>query len=189
MRTTDLKTNATFSNVARQMSNIFSPCSARRGAIAIPLLASLALLIITIGLSINSVSYNESQNYGNIADSYKALEYAESGARDALQRIAINYAATTSGGSDCGSLNSGGAAPCYTMDFTSDSAGCLSANNGCARVKITKPATSTCPSATCSLITSEGRVGSFIRKIQVTVTLSTNANYTNMIKDTVWLEI
>ena len=160
------------------------------GALGLPLILAIGMITLSIGLSINLVSFNENTTLSNVPDSYKALSYAESGSRDALRLLAGDYGAITSGGTDCGGLNTTpSTSPCYLIDFTSDSTGCSSTNNGCARVKITKPNTADCPTTTCSLITSEGRVKDFIRKIEAEVKFSTNSNYLNMIKSVTWEEI
>lgn len=156
----------------------------KEGAIGILLMTAIALLTVTIAIGTTAVSFNQLISYGDIPDAHKALAYAESGARDALLRISRDYATTTSATTNCGTLSH-----CYLLDMAPS--GCVSpAFTGCARVQIANsPLTDFCLSSQSQrTIAVESQVGTFVRIIKVTVTLSTNPNYLNMIKDTCWQE-
>lgn len=163
---------------------------AKRGAIGILLMTAIALLTVTIAIGTAAVSFNQLISYGDIPNAHKALAYAESAARDALLRLNGKYDYTTTSNESnttCGGLSNASTDHCYRIEFVSG--GCAGTFAGCARVQVTKPNTAACPTASCSLITVESQAETFIRKIQVTVTFSTNENYLNMVKDTVWTEI
>lgn len=147
-----------------------SPRSARQGIAALTAILALVVLLIAITAGISFLSYNENSSSANQSNSAQALEYAETGARDALQRLARNktYNCPASG--------------CYTIDFSANGTGCA-ASSACASVSVSATNGS---AATPKTITSTGQVGSDIRTIQVQVILDSSLN--GQIATTTWTE-
>jgi hypothetical protein len=122
-----------------------------RGLATIPTVIALTILVLAVGVGITSLSLSES--FVTLGQDYstRALFYAETGAKDALVKIARNknYSCT--------------AAECYSISIAAD--GCLT-NDGCARVSVSSGAGST---GDPKVITSTGRVRSSSRTVQVMV--------------------
>lgn len=132
----------------------------QKGIATIPIVLSLMILVIMLGLVISTGAFNEVYISREYIRSSQALVYAEAGARDALIKITRDGRYTSAG---------------YEIEFVTN--GCTT-NDGCTTVTVdsaTSPKT----------IVSEGRVGNYIRKVQITVTLDTNW----VITDTDWQEI
>lgn len=76
-----------------------------KGAIALPTIIMLASMLLTIGLAINLSSYNKIETIKNNENALNASYIAESGLKDALERIArdmnfnTNYVLDTGRGS------------------------------------------------------------------------------------------
>jgi len=148
------------------------------GFIALPIIIALAALILIASASVITLSFNETDISSDVAKSQQALVYAESGAREAFEQIVRNNSSctdvgcyTTTADVDCGTILSN--VDCFTIDFTSNSTGCSTTNNGCARVKV---ASATTP----KIVTSVGTVGNVTRAIQATVTLDVNGAITGI---------
>jgi Tfp pilus assembly protein PilX len=146
------------------------PSASKTGIAALTTILALVVLLIAITAGISFLSYTENSSSANQNNSAQALEYAETGARDALQRLARNktYNCPASG--------------CYTIDFSADGTGC-SASSACASVSVSAADGS---AATPKNITSTGQVGSDIRTIQVQVLLDSSMN--GQIATTTWME-
>lgn len=141
----------------------------RRGAATLPTVIALSLLILAVGVSITAVSFTEGLlSYGQ-GNASAAFLYAQSGARDALIRIARSkqYA--------CASAN------CYAIEFASG--GCAS-GDACAQVSVSTGAgTAGDP----RIIVSRGQAQNSIRTIQVEVVFDTALH--GEIASTTWKEI
>ncbi len=140
-----------------------------QGVASLPTVLALTLLILASSIGMASWSFSES--FGTFAqnESARAYVYAESGARDALLRIARNskYSCTS--------------VECYSIDL--EASGCTS-NSACARVSVSSDNGA---SSTPKIITSTGRVNSYQRKVQVSVFFDTNLN--GEIATTTWQEL
>lgn len=113
------------------------------GVASLPTILVLIMLIISVGVLVSSVGLSDSLSVSSMNDSRRALDFAKSGARDALERMVRDkdYFGT------------------YSLEFVAD--GCEGDFAGCASVSVSDLLPKT--------IVSEGRVGDFKRKIQVVV--------------------
>ena len=128
-----------------------------RGVATLPTVLVLGIMTLAVVVGITSVSLTESFISQGSAQSSKALFYAESGARDALIKIARDktyLCATTD---------------CYTIDFSTN--GC-SLGNDCAKVKVTG-------SDTAKVVTSKGIMKASTRTLQVDVVINTDGEITS----------
>lgn len=121
----------------------------QRGVASIPVALSLIMLVIAVGLMIASLSAGERLLAGNLTDSSRAAYYAQSGVRDALERLARNKSYSGS----------------YSIDMAAG--GCSAPFAGCATVAVNDGAGTKIASST-------GRVGDIYRRVQVEVTLDSN---------------
>lgn len=145
---------------------------ARRGIATLPTILALMVLLLVLAVGVTYLSFTENQISGGQNNSSQALQYAEAGARDALQRIARNK------NYNCAASST---ANCYSVAFFSD--GCT-ANTGCAQVAVsTASGTASAP----KIVTSTGIVGSNQRTIQVQVIFDSNLN--GQIATTTWTEV
>lgn len=127
-----------------------------RGFATLPTVMVLGVMSLAVAVGITAVSLTESFISQGSIQSNKALFYAESGARDALIRIARNktyLCATTD---------------CYTIDFSTN--GC-SLGNDCAKMIVTG-------NDTAKIVTAKGVMKSSTRTLQVSVTLGTDGDIT-----------
>ncbi len=124
-----------------------------RGVATLPTVMVMGVIALAIAVGITAVALTESFISQGSAQSSRALFYAESGARDALVKIARNKGYTCS------------TTDCYTIDFSTS--GCSNSND-CARVSVSAAAGTT---AAPKIITSKGIMKSSTRTLQVSVVL------------------
>jgi len=124
------------------------------GIASIPTVIVLLVLIISVGVLISSISMSDVVSVSDTNNSGKALNYAQLGAKDALERIARNKDYTGS----------------YTMEIVSG--GCSDPYSGCATVTV---ASGSAP----KIINVEGRNKDIKRRIQVNVTLDSDGLITS----------
>ncbi len=144
----------------------------RRGIASLPIILALMILIVAVAVGITTLSFTENLISAGDNNSAQALQYAEGGARDALERIARNktYGCTSATSSNC-----------YSIDFATN--GCA-LGTGCAQVVVsTSTGTTSAPKA----ITSTGQVGANIRIVGVQVIFDTSTY--GQIATTTWTEI
>lgn len=134
-----------------------------KGFATLPTVIILSLLILVVVLNLAAVGYSENVVSSNFSQSTRALSYAESGARDALQRLARNKNFTTS---------------TYTIEFSPN--GC-STNEGCAIISVSS---STNP----KIITSQGRNKTSLRTVQVNVVYDGTTSTYGEIQSIDWQE-
>lgn len=137
--------------------------SPKRGVATLPTVMVLGIMALVVTVSITTLSFTELFISQGSAQSSRAHFYAESGARDALVKIARNktyLCATTD---------------CYSIDFSTNGCSLL---NDCAKVQVTGNDTS-------KTITSRGIMKSSARTLQVVTTIDTNG----LITATVWSEL
>jgi len=125
----------------------------KSGVASIPLVMGLLILIISVGVFISSISLSDSLSSSNQQKSSLALEYAETGAQDALMRISRMPCNSCLGN--------------FQLEMVSG--GCTGSIMGCAIATYT-PAT--LPTSSEIIVTSEGRINDISRKVQVNVILS-----------------
>ncbi len=146
-----------------------------KGIATLPTVIILSIMVLAVVVSITSVSMNEIVISQSQKESQNALFFAESGARDALTRIARDktYSCTST--------------DCYLLDFTSN--GC-STGGGCAKISVSSGVGTT---ADHKIITSKGLSGSSIRIMRVEVELdngtSDDANQKGEITSAIWTEV
>ena len=140
----------------------------QRGVAAVPIVLVLLILTIAIGLEITSIAVTQNLASAGQDRSSQAFRYAETGARDALVRIARNKAYGCMG-------------VCYTIEFVTN--GCTN-NNACARVSVS---TGIGTAGDPKVVTSEGQVQGAIRKVQVDVVY--DAAQDGEIVSTTWQEL
>lgn len=145
------------------------------GFATLPTVMILGILSLAVTLGITAVALTESFISQGSTQSSRALFYAESGARDALVKIARkkNYSCT--------------ATDCYSIDYSTN--GC-SLGNDCARVSVSAGVGTT---ADPKIITSKGVMKSSTRTLQVSVILDNGTSVANnqhgAITSAVWSEI
>lgn len=124
------------------------------GVASIPTVMVLIALIVSAGVVISSISISDNMSVSQSNNSDKALNYAQLGTKDALERIVRNkdYVGT------------------YSLDMVSG--GCVDPFKGCVVVTVNAGATP-------KIINSEGQMGEVKRKIQVNVSLDDNGLITN----------
>ncbi len=127
--------------------------STRRGVATLPTVMVMGIITLAIAVGITSVALTESFISQGSAHSSRALFYAESGARDALVKIARKKDYICSN------------ADCYIIDFSTS--GC-SLGNDCAKVSVSAGTGTT---ASPKVITSKGSMKSSTRTLQVSVIL------------------
>lgn len=147
----------------------------KKGIATLPMVIIIGMVTLITVVGITKIAFNELGNSQNSSESSKALFYAESGARDALVKIARNKNYTCS-------LDD-----CYLIDFVAN--GC-SNNTECAKVSVSSGlGTSLDP----KIIISKGVMRSSVRKVEVRVFLdggTTNPSLQNgEITNTSWIEL
>lgn len=146
-----------------------------KGIATLPTIMVIGMIALALVVSITAISFNELLISQGSAQSTSALFYAESGARDALQRIARDKNYTCSN------------TDCYSINFIEN--GCLN-NTDCARVQVSEGIGTT---EDPKIITSKGVMRASIRTIQVSVILdggSTDPSLQNgEITSSIWSEI
>jgi hypothetical protein len=142
------------------------------GFVTIPLVIGFTLILLSIGLSLASVSFNEVDSSSSISKLNKAFEYAKSGGEDALTRIARNQFYTNTSG--------------YSIDFSGDStpATCEDLTLGCSTVKTYNILDGSTPFS--AVIISEGQAGAINRKLQVGATIDSTSGFIKLIN---WTEV
>lgn len=128
--------------------------SKRQGIVAIPLVVLLSVLTLAIGLSITTLTYNETFSQASIFDASKAYSYADAALRDVLRNIARDYQYTCSANPTY----------CYTMEFGTN--GCTATGSGVACGRVYPITTRWTPKT----VEVEGQSGNVIRKLRATVT-------------------
>ncbi|MFZ2205094.1 MAG: hypothetical protein WAV23_00685 [Minisyncoccia bacterium] len=149
--------------------------SKKRGIATLLTVIVIGMMALAVVVSITSVALNELLISQGQAQSASALFYAESGARDALIRIARNK------NYNCSTTD------CYSIDYVTS--GCSNSTN-CAKVSVsTGDGTTGNP----KIITSKGIMKASTRRVQVSVTLddgtSTPSLQNGRITSTDWLEL
>ncbi len=144
-------------------SNFQLPTSTKKGIATLPAVMVFGIMALLVAVSVTSLSFTELFISQGSGQSSRAHFYAESGARDALIKIARdkNYTYIIGEG--------------YEIDFSAS--GCLLLND-CAKVLVVGDAIS-------KIVTSKGIMKSSNRTLQVAVTLDPNGAIT----DTVWSEV
>lgn len=132
------------------------------GVASLPVILSMMILILAVGIGVTSVGLTESIISAGHKQSSEALLFAEAGARDALMRI--------SRGKNFNSAS-------YQINFAPN--GCLN-YAGCATISVSSAISP-------KVIISEGRAKSSIRKVQVNVFFDALQN--GEIADIQWQEI
>lgn len=135
----------------------------KKGLASLPTVLAIGMLILAIGVSVAAVAFSENLVAQKFSQSPRALFYAESGARDALQKIARNKNFVT--------------APNYQMEFVTS--GC-STNDGCAIISVGA-------NGNVRTVTSTGKYKSIIRQVRVDATLDSGSN--GEIQNVNWQEI
>jgi hypothetical protein len=133
------------------------------GIASIPTVIVLLALILSAGALIASISISDNLSVSESNNSDKALNYAQLGAKDALEKVARNKDYATS--SSLLNIVSGG---------------CTSPYRGCASTSVA------IKTSTTTQIISWGLLGDSIRKIQVDVNLDPNGN--GLISSHAWQE-
>jgi Tfp pilus assembly protein PilX len=144
------------------------------GVASLTTILVIVLLILIIAISITALAFNESSSSSSQSSTITAQEYAEAGARDALQKLDYNtaYSAPTS-------------TP-YTIPFVTN--GCSAVlPPGCATVSVTN-GTGYGSTTTPIVITSVGATGNNSIEVQVNVILD-QPNMYGQIATTTWQEI
>jgi len=146
-----------------------STCS--RGVATLPTVMVLGIMSLAVAIGITAVALTESFISQGGIQSSKALFYAESGARDALIRIARNknYA--------CASDD------CYVIDFAED--GC-SLGSDCAKISVSA---GTGVTGDPKVITSKGVMRSSLRTLQVEVIFDDGTVSDGAITSATWSEV
>lgn len=135
----------------------------KRGVATLPTVILLGVVALTIAVSITTLSFGELLVSQGSGQSSRALFYAESGAKDALIKIARNKTYLCS------------SADCYSIDFSAS--GCTTQSD-CAKVQVTG-------NDTAKTIISKGIMKASQRTLQVAVTLDTNG----LITGSTWSEV
>lgn len=146
-------------------------CSASRGVATLPTVLVLGVMTLAVVVGITAVSLTESFISQGSAQSSKALFYAESGARDALVKIARNKNYTCS------------ATDCYTIDFSVNGCSLL---NDCAKVSVSAGVGTV---GDPKIITSKGIMKASARTIRVSAIIDANGQIATSTTETVWTEI
>lgn len=142
-----------------------------RGIATLPTVMVIGMMALAVVVSITSMALNELLISQGSSQSSTALFYAESGARDALIRIARSKNYNSS----------------YFLDFVTS--GCSSSTD-CASVAVSAGIGT---SADHKIITSTGTKGSSTRRIQVDVILDSGTSTASLqngeITSTIWQEL
>lgn len=146
-----------------------------KGIAALPTVIVIGVMALAVVVSITSISFNELLISQGQSQSTNALFYAESGARDALLKIARekNYVCSTT--------------DCYVIDFVTN--GCTNSTD-CAKVTVSSGLGTT---ADPKIVTSKGIMKSSSRTLQVSVVLDSGTTTTSLqngeITSAVWTEL
>jgi hypothetical protein len=127
------------------------------GIASIPVIMGLTILMIAVGLFIASISLSDSLSTTNLGTSNQALNFAQAGAKDALQKIARNKDYYTTTTSTIETISGG----CATTTYL-----------GCASVTVSA-------SSSPKVIISEGRIGDIRRSIQVNLNVDDDGLFTS----------
>jgi Tfp pilus assembly protein PilX len=144
------------------------------GVASLTTILVIVLLILIVAISITALSLNESSSSYNQSNTVAAQEYAEAGARDALQKLAVNY------------TYSAPTSTPYTIPFVSN--GCGTPPAGCATVSVLNGPGYTGSTSTPIVINSTGAVANNSIEVQVNVILDQPNEY-GQIATTTWQEI
>ena len=124
-----------------------------KGIATLPTMMVIGMVALAVVVSVTAITFNELLISQGSAQSASALFYAESGARDALMKIARDKNYTCS------------AADCYSIDFVEG--GCANGTD-CSLVSVSSGVGTT---ADPKIITSKGIMRASIRTMQVSVIL------------------
>lgn len=141
-----------------------------KGIATLPTVIVLGMMALAVAVSITSLALNELFISQGSAQSASALFYAESGARDALVKIARNKNYTCA-------IND-----CSIIDFVTDG---YTNGSGYAEVLVSGDGTTATP----KIITSKGVMKASTRTIQVEVILDAGVATKGEITSAVWKEI
>ena len=125
----------------------------KNGFASLPTMIVITALLITVSIGIASISFTELLAVSGERQTREAYLYAETGARDALLRVAKNKNYSCFSGTDCP----------YQIVFAPN--GCETFD-GCAFVQVNSGAGTL---ANPKIITSIGRVRTFTRAMQITI--------------------
>ena len=142
-----------------------------RGVATLPSVMILGVLALVVAVSITALSFSELFVSQGSAQSARAHFYAESGARDAMVRIARNktYSCATT--------------DCYSIDFT---AGGCSLGNDCAKISVSGGTGAT---GDPKIVTSKGIMKASTRILQVSVLFDGGIASHGEITSVVWSEL
>ena len=146
-----------------------------KGIATLPTMMVIGMVALSVVVSVTAITFNELLISQGSAQSASALFYAESGAHDALMKIARNKNYTCS------------ETDCYSIDFVEG--GCASSTD-CSLVSVSSGIGTT---ADPKIITSKGVMRASIRTMQVSVILdggTTDASLQNgEITSSSWAEL
>lgn len=149
--------------------------SKNKGIATLPTIMVIGMMALAVVVSVTAITFNELLISQGSAQSSSALFYAESGARDALMRIARNKNYT------CDTVD------CYGIDFIEG--GCDN-DTDCSLVSVSAGVGTT---ADPKIITSKGVMRASIRTMQVSVILDSGTEDTSLqngeITSSSWVEL
>lgn len=145
--------------------------SNNQGIATLPTVIFIGLMTLVVVVSITSIALNELLISQGASQSSSAIFYAESGARDALTRIARDKNYT------CGT------ADCYSIDFITN--GCANSTD-CSKVSVSSGTGAT---GNPKIITSKGIMKASTRTVQVNVILDGGTALNGQITSTTWTEL
>lgn len=142
-----------------------------RGVATLPTVMVLGVMALAVAVGVTAVALSESFISQGSGQSARALFYAESGARDALLKIARNktYSCT--------------ATDCYSIDFSTN--GC-STGNDCATLSVSAGTGAT---GDPKIITAKGIMKSSTRTLSVSVVLDGGTVTNGEITGATWSEV
>ncbi|MBI5400805.1 MAG: hypothetical protein HZB12_01670 [Candidatus Yonathbacteria bacterium] len=161
-----IKKSARNIEFASLFSRFYFLDSASRGVATLPTVILLGVMSLVVAVGIATLSFTELMISQGGSQSSRALFYAESGARDALMRIARDKTYTCS------------SADCYLIDFSTN--GCTLGND-CAKVSVS--------AGSPKIVTSKGIMKASTRTMQVSVSVDGNGQIATSSTQTVWSEI
>jgi hypothetical protein len=138
----------------KEMGRFIGFTKEQGGMASIPTVVVLMLLIVSVGALVASISISDTVSVSETNNSGRALNYAQLGAKDALQRIVRNKDYTGS----------------YEIEMVSG--GCVMPYSACATMTVDSGSSP-------KIINAEGRVKDIKRKIQVEVNLDNNGLITS----------
>lgn len=161
--------------VGQLMDYNFMKIFKNKGIATLPTIMVIGMMALAVVVSVTAITFNELLISQGSAQSSSALFYAESGARDALMRIARDKNYT------CGTVD------CYGIDFVES--GCVN-NTDCSLISVSSGVgTTTDP----KIIKSKGVMRASIRIMQVSIILDNGTEDVSMqngeITSSNWMEL